>query len=116
MHSDVTNSDSYLSLSLEVIKLQKEYSSMDVYQSTKDQKIYLTLLYPFNLDDMSYLKVTKDITPTKILLDKILHYIFIINIAGFVLVILYAITLSKMLVTPVQTLSMRLSKDRKSVV
>ena len=43
------------------------------------------------------------------LLDKVLNYIFVINIAGFALVFVYAIALSKMLVSPVETLSSKLS-------
>ena len=42
-------------------------------------------------------------------MEKILNYIFIINIVGFLLVVVYAITLSKMLISPVKTLSTRLS-------
>lgn len=102
-------SDSQLSLSVEIIYLKKPEVNVDLYEATVGKSTYLTLIYPFNLKDVSYLKVTKEITPTKILLDKILHYIFIINIAGFLLVIIYAITLSKMLVTPIQTLNSRLS-------
>lgn len=102
-------SDSQLSLSVEVIYLKKPEVNVDLYEATTGKSTYLTLIYPFNLKDVSYLKVTKEITPTKILLEKILNYIFIINIAGFLLVIIYAIGLSKMLVTPIQTLSTRLS-------
>jgi two-component system, OmpR family, sensor kinase len=80
-----------------------------LYETSKDKHTFLTLLYSFNKKDNTYLKVTKEITKTKVLLDKILHYIFIINIAGFLLVIIYAVALSKMLVTPVKTLSARLS-------
>jgi two-component system OmpR family sensor kinase len=82
---------------------------IDLYENTEKKRTYLTLIYPFNFDELSYLKITKDITPTKKLLDKILRSIFIINILGFVLVIVYAVTLSKMLITPIQTISSRLS-------
>ncbi len=102
-------SDSQLSLNVEIIYLKKPEGNVDLYEDSIGKSTYLTLIYPFNLKDVSYLKVTKEITPTKILLEKILHYIFIINIAGFLLVIIYAIGLSKMLVTPIQTLSARLS-------
>ncbi len=102
-------SDTQLSLNVEIIYLKKPQVNVDLYEDTIGKSTYLTLIYPFNLKDVSYLKVTKEITPTKILLEKILHYIFIINIAGFLLVIIYAITLSKMLVTPIHTLSSRLS-------
>lgn len=102
-------SESIMSLNVEVVVLKTLLSDIDIYETTKDNKTYLTLFYPFNLNDMSYLKIDKEVTNITILLGKILNYIFIINIAGFILVILYAITLSKMLVSPVQTLSTKLS-------
>ena len=106
---DMFSPDMYLGLSIEIINLKKPQGDIDLYMGEKEGITFLTLVYPFNLDDLSYLKVTKDVTHTTSLLDKILNYIFIINIAGFLLVIVYAIALSKMLVTPVQTLSDRLS-------
>ena len=99
--------DDFLSLDVEIVHLKSDPLEVDLYESTRNKHTYLTLLYPFNISDESYLKVTKEITLTKILLNKILNYIFIINIA--VLVIVYAIALSKMLVSPVKTLSARLS-------
>ncbi len=101
--------DNFLSLDVKIVQLQSHHKDIDLYESTKGKHSYLTLLYPFNEKELSYIQVTKEITPTIKLLDKILHYIFIINIAGFLLVILYAVALSKMLVAPVKTLSSRLS-------
>ena len=101
--------DGFLSLNVEIVYLKSKTLEVDLYETTKEKHTYLTLLYPFNISDESYLKVTKEITHTKTLLKKILNYIFIINIAGFALVIIYAIALSKMLVSPVKTLSSRLS-------
>jgi len=49
-------------------------------------------------------------------LDKILNYIFIINIAGFLLVVVYAIGLSKMLVVPIKTLSTKLSNMNEHLI
>jgi len=106
---DYLINENFMSLSVEIVILKAPHTDIDLYEDTKNGHTHLTLLYPFNIYDISYLKVTKDITPTKLLLDKILHYIFIINIAGFALVIVYAIALSKMLVSPVKTLSARLS-------
>lgn len=113
---DTANSDSYLNLSVEVITLQKNDANIALYENTINGHTHLTLIHPFNLDNLSYLKVTKEITQTKILLDKILNYIFIINIAGFLLVIVYAIALSKMLVAPVQTLTKRLSNMNQNLI
>jgi two-component system OmpR family sensor kinase len=106
---DEAVSENFLSLNIEIIYLKSPMGNMDVYELTKHNRTYLTLIYPFKLKDSSYLKITKDITHTKKLLSKILHYIFMINIAGFLLVIIYAIMLSKMLVIPIQTLTNRLS-------
>ncbi|MDY0122188.1 MAG: HAMP domain-containing sensor histidine kinase [Sulfurimonas sp.] len=108
-HIDTAQSEPFTPLDVEVIYLKKQYSDIDLYETTENKQVYLTLIYPYNLDDLSYLKLSKEISQTKNLLDKILNYIFMINIAGFILVIVYAIALSKMLVIPVRTLSSRLS-------
>lgn len=108
-HIDSTQTEPFTRLDVEVIYLKKKYSDIDLYETTNNKQVYLTLIYPYNLDDLSYLKLSKEISQTKILLDKILNYIFMINIAGFILVIVYAIALSKMLVIPIRTLSSRLS-------
>lgn len=103
-------SDSHLNLSVEVIKLRKNYSNIiNLYEDTKNGRTYLTLIYPFNIDDLSYLKISKDISITKKLLSKIFKYIVMINIVGFGLVIIYAIALSKILIYPIQSLSNKLS-------
>ncbi|MEA2091263.1 MAG: sensor histidine kinase, partial [Campylobacterota bacterium] len=109
LHVDAESSDSLLGIEIEIIKIKKLNYDIDLYESTKDGRNFLTLVYPYNFDALSYLKITKEITHTKKLLDKILRYIFIINIVGFILVIIYAIALSKMLIVPIQTISSRLS-------
>ncbi|MDH4945363.1 HAMP domain-containing sensor histidine kinase [Sulfurimonas sp. C5] len=101
--------DNFLSLSVEVISLTTPLEQIDVYEKTIEQQTFLTLIYPFDIQNNVYLKLIKDITPTKRLLKKILNYIFIINIAGFLLVILYAVALSKMLAAPIRKLSQDLS-------
>ncbi|MCW8838932.1 MAG: HAMP domain-containing histidine kinase [Thiovulaceae bacterium] len=104
------STDSYLNLTVGVIHLKKySENGVDLYENTEDNHTFLTLIYPFNIDDFSYLKITKEITPTKRLLDKILKYILVINIVGFGLVIIYAVTLSKMLTKPIKSLSYKLS-------
>ncbi len=96
-------------LSIDIIYLKNLSEEYEVYQKNEKFKNYLTLIYPYDPKHSLYLKITKDTTKTKRVLDKILHYIFIINIAGFGLVILYAIALSKMLVIPIETLTKKLS-------
>jgi two-component system OmpR family sensor kinase len=113
---DSSSPDFYLPLSVEIINLKKSYVDVDLYENSIDKRVFLTLIYPFDLNNLSYLKITKEITPTKVLLDKILHYIFFINIIGFVLVIIYAVMLSKMLVSPLKILSSRLSNMNEHLI
>ena len=109
-------SEAALSLSVEVIYLNAQNAEVDVYETTKYKRSLLTLIYPFDMKEKSYLKISKDITQTKKLLRKIMNYIFIINIFGFLLVIVYAITLSKMLVRPVKMLNARLSNMNEHLI
>ena len=98
-----------LGLNIDIIKLHKMQEEYEIYQSSDKHSSNLTLIYPYKPTKMLYFKITKNITKTKHLLDKILHYIFIINIVGFGLVLLYAVALSKMLVAPIETMTRKLS-------
>ncbi|SFV54646.1 Sensor kinase cusS [hydrothermal vent metagenome] len=106
---DENFSENFFSLNIEIVYLEDDDISISEYEQTVRTHTYLTLIYPFDLKDNAYLKITKDISSTKKLLSRILKYIFLINIAGFLLVILYSITLSKMLVRPIKQLSAKLS-------
>jgi len=106
--SEPISSDSF-GVNVEIIQLKSLHTDIESYETTKNLKTYLTVIYPFNMDNSTYLKITKEITITKRILKKILNYLFIINIASLVLVIVYAIGLSKMLVSPLRTLSNKLS-------
>jgi len=105
-----------IGINIEIIYLKQTHTNIELYETTRKDKNYLTLIYPFHLNDKSYLKISREITLTKKLLDKILHYIFMINIAGFVLVVVYAITLSKMLVSPVHSISKKLSNMNEHLI
>jgi len=109
-------SQSLLSLNIELISLKSTPSESELYESTRHNRTYLTLIHPLDRKNHTYLKITKDITPTKKLLNKILHYIFIINIAGFLLVVIYATMLSKMLVIPIKTLNKKLSNMNEHLI
>ncbi|MBA1437533.1 MAG: HAMP domain-containing histidine kinase [Epsilonproteobacteria bacterium] len=101
--------DNFLALSIELISLWATLEETEVYEKKENKKSYLTLIYPFDKNHHLYLKITKEITPTTKLLAKVLNYIFIINVAGFLIVIVYATTLSKILVKPVKRMSEDLS-------
>ena len=103
------NPDLLLGLNVELITLQKEENLLEFYENNQLDMTTLTLIYPFDFERSTYLKISRDITPTKLLLQKILRSIFLINAFGFIVIILYAIAFSKMLIAPVSALTRRLA-------
>lgn len=110
------NEESILGLNIEIMHLDKEDREMSMYKNTYDSHTLITLIYPYNFSQHSYLKITKEISKTKRILDKILNYIFTINIVGFILVIIYAVALSKMLIYPVKILNSKLSDMNEHLI
>lgn len=90
--------------------------TIELIETTSANTVYLSLIYPFNLQEHSYIKITQNITSTKKLLANILNSIFIINILGFVIIIIYAITLSTMLIKPIKALTYRLSNMNEHLI
>jgi len=114
---DESKVGNFFSLSVEIVYLKNNKNTEpSEYEKTKGNHTYLTLLYPFNKKKFSFLKITKDITATKALLQTIVNYIFLINIAGFILVVIYALTLSKILVTTINTITSKLSNMNEHLI
>ncbi len=104
------DADPLSELKIDLVTLQKSEGSLEFFETTNgDQTTTLTLIYPFDFEHSTYLKISRDITATKSLLQKILKSIFIINAFGFIVIIIYAIAFSKMLIAPVSALSKRLA-------
>ena len=110
------NEEVILGLDIEVMHLTKAHREMSMYDKSDESGTFITLIYPFSFHEHSYLKITKEISKTKQILDRILNYIFTINIVGFLLVIIYAVALSKMLISPVKTLNSKLSDMNEHLI
>jgi two-component system OmpR family sensor kinase len=109
--------DTILGLSIELQTLQSTpENKISLSRFEQGKRSYLKLVYPFNEANFNYLYITKDISSIDTLLNRILNSIFIINAIGFLVVILYAIGLSKMLISPVATLSNRLSNMNQHLI
>ena len=109
-------SDIILGLNIEMLTLPDATESIELIETTKDKKVYLSLIHPFDLQENTYIKVTENITNTKKLLQKILNSIFIINILGFIIIIIYAVTLSSMLTKPITSLTKRLANMNENLI
>ncbi len=109
-------SDTILGLNIEMLILTDHNDNMDLVETVSENKVFLSLIYPFNLKENSFIKVTTDITNTKKLLQKILNSIFILNILGFIIIIIYAVTLSSMLIKPITALTKRLANMNENLI
>lgn len=111
------NADTLMGLNVELITLNQNDERIDFYETQhKDKTTTLTLIYPFDFEHSSYLKISRDITPTKRLLRKIMNSIYLINAVGFVVIILYAIAFSKMLIAPISALTRRLANMNEHLI
>lgn len=111
-----TSNDALLGLTVELVKQSTPQDQIELIETSDNNHTTLVLLYPFNLEEQSYIKISRDISPTKKLLKKILNSIFIINAIGFLLVIVYAIIFSKMLIAPIKGLNRRLSNMNEHMI
>jgi two-component system OmpR family sensor kinase len=75
----------------------------------KEGRDFLSILYPYDKDSFTFLKLTYDITHTNIVLGEILFSILVINCSAIFLVIFHAFFLSRMLLVPIKTLNYKLS-------
>lgn len=111
------NADALMGLNVELITLNQNDERIDFYETQhKNKTTTLTLIYPFDFEHSSYLKISRDITPTKRLLRKIMNSIYLINAVGFVVIILYAIAFSKMLIAPISALTRRLANMNEHLI
>ena len=71
------------------------------------KKSYLTLFYPYTQDDS--IALTKETTQQSKLIDQILIDIIVINATSILLVLFYALFLSRMLLVPIKILSKKMT-------
>ena len=103
-HVIVTN-DSNIKIVVRADKKQKIHFE----QYKKRNMSFLTIYYPLDKVKSTFLAVTKNISNTDKLLDKILRSIIVINFITIFLVIFYALLLSRMLIIPIHSLTTKLA-------
>jgi two-component system OmpR family sensor kinase len=96
-------------LTIDLIKKNtpQEISIKQYYDKKKNH--YIELLYPFDSQNSSFIKLTKNINTEDAMLKKIFSNIFILGIGGLIMIIIYALAVSKTLLFPIVNLSNRLS-------
>lgn len=91
-----------------VIKAGKKHK-VNFEQYKLNKQSFLTIYYPFDKSKSTFLAITKNISNTEILLDKIFRDILVINFITIFLIIFYALLLSRMLIIPIHSLTTKLA-------
>lgn len=76
---------------------------------TKDRTHYIELIHPIEKHNNQYLKLTKNINASHATLNKIFGNLLFVGIGGFIMIILYALAVSKTLLTPIINITHKLS-------
>lgn len=95
-------------INIDIINLEHTPVSPHITFSTKDGN-FMQVLYPFDLDKKQYIKIIKNIDSSIEMLNKIFNNLLLISLAGIILIILYAITVSKTLLKPIIDITKKLS-------
>jgi two-component system OmpR family sensor kinase len=76
---------------------------------TKDGIHYIELIHPIEKHNNQYLKLTKNIDTAHAMLNQIFGNLLFVGIGGFIMIILYALTVSKTLLNPIINITHKLS-------
>jgi two-component system OmpR family sensor kinase len=76
---------------------------------TKDHTRYIELIHPIEKHNNQYLKLTKNINSAHVMLNKIFGNLLFVGIGGFIMIILYALAVSKTLLNPIINITNKLS-------
>lgn len=79
-------------------------------QFKRDNEHFIEILYPLNVDSKQFIKITKNTTSADKMLNKIFNNLLLISIGGFVMILLYTLTLSRALLRPILQITKKLSK------
>ena len=110
------DTDILLGVSVEMISMKINFKDTLIRTLQVDNRHFIILIYPYELSEGNYLKITKDVTNTKNLLAKILNHILVINLIAFFIILIYAIILSRMLIRPITSLATRLSDMNENFI
>jgi len=94
--------------SIDIVQL-KDLPNITLRKYNVDDDNYMELLYPLNLKTHQYIKITKNINASHKMLNKIFGNLIFLGIGGLILIIMYALAVSKTLLTPIIRITQKLS-------
>lgn len=78
--------------------------------SSRNHENFIELYYPFSQNDGKFIKIVKNTSNSDMMLGKIFGNLLFLSIGGLVLIILYSITISKTLMSPIFRINKKLTK------
>ena len=100
----VTNEN--VSIDIVIIRGLEE---LTVRRYKKGKNHFVEVLYPFDVKQNKFIKIVKNTNSANRMLNKIFQNLFVLGFGGFVMIILYAFTLSKTLLRPILQINRKLS-------
>ena len=82
---------------------------ISVRRYTENNNHFVEVLYPFDIVQNKFIKITKNTNSAHRMLNKIFQNLFVLGFGGFIMIILYAFTLSKTLLRPIIQINRKLS-------
>jgi len=95
-------------VTIDIVKLTYP-PSKNVRQYTKDTHYYIELLYPFDINSFKYIKLTRNVDNSNKILNSIFSNLIILSLGGLILIIIYALAVSKTLLFPIINITKKLS-------
>jgi len=99
---------------VKTVTLKDAKSEISFKPSIKHNIHYLTIYYPYNEKKSLFISITKNISDTNKLLNEIQTNIITINFIMLFLILFYALFLSRMLLLPIKSLTMKLANMNES--
>jgi len=104
----------YHEAKLEMVKLENGKNIATYETIHTGDKVFLSVYYPYNTDEKAYIKLTYDATYIYMLLGRILFSIFLVNCSMIVIIVFYALFLSRVLLLPIKSLNYKLANMNES--
>jgi two-component system OmpR family sensor kinase len=82
---------------------------LTVRRYKKNKNHFVEVLYPFDKTQNKFIKIVKNTNSANRMLNKIFQNLFVLGFGGFIMIILYAFTLSKTLLRPILQINRKLS-------
>ena len=95
-------------IAVDIVQI-KDLHDITFINFQKGDNYFMQVLFPFDLKNNKFLKITKNINSSRQMLNKIFNNLFLLSLGGLIMVILYAFTVSKSLLKPIIHITENLS-------